>query len=158
MPEVLWMGTWALSCIDIATKYGGHQIEEMLISRSSSGCNDTLWWAGHPNTFRMCSHRKKLTFHNCSNLQNKGKHIHISGPRDFGQTSVKILVMCFQVHPLGTCCFFTNFLHQFKEYSIGSCKTIGDLPKVLNLNRPFFKLNQPICNYWSDLPACSPGL
>ena len=128
MPEFLWMGTWALRCIDIATKYGGHQIEEMLISRTSSSSDDTLWWAGHPNTFCVRSHGKKLTFHKCSNLQNEGKHIHISGPGDFAQTSVKILVTCFQVHPLGTCWFFTNFHHQFKAYSIGSCKPIGDLP------------------------------
>jgi hypothetical protein len=42
-------------------------------------------------------------------------------------------------------------------YSIDYFRSIGNLAKVLNVNRSFLKLNQFICNEQSDLPFHSSG-
>ena len=57
---------------------------------------------------------------------------------------------CFQVQ-LVTCRYLPILLYWFNICGIDSSKMIRDLPKVLNPNQWFLKLNQPICNWRLDL-------
>jgi hypothetical protein len=56
-----------------------------------------------------------------------------------------------------TCWNLLVYPYYCEAFSITSSKTISNLPEVLNLNQSFLKLNQPICNWQSNLPVRSWG-